>query len=114
MPTRHSDGRFLSALKLLNILVGLACAIAFALLVRQVLSVAAEEPQQRKPLPPAQKSQSRAPAPPFSDYEIIMKNNPFGPSAGQLKLLTASTPSSRTADIRLVGTVSGGTRYNYA
>jgi general secretion pathway protein C len=44
-----------------------------------------------------------------------MKNNPFGPPAGQLKLLSASAQSStRAADIRLVGTISGGPRYNYA
>jgi len=112
MPTRHSDGRFLSALKLLNILIGLACALALALLVRQGLSIAVEEPQRKQP---PRKAQPQTPAPSFTDYEIIMKNNPFGPPAGQLKLLSASAQSStRAADIRLVGTISGGPRYNYA
>jgi general secretion pathway protein C len=112
MPTRHSDGRFLSALKLLNVVIGVACALALALLVRQGLSIVIEEPMTRL-LP--QKATSRTPAPSFSEYEVIMKNNPFGPSAGQLQLVSASAPAStRGADIRLIGTISGGSRHNYA
>jgi len=44
----------------------------------------------------------------FQDYAAILKRNPFGPPAGELKMLTSGTSTSASpADITLVGTISG-------
>lgn len=51
----------------------------------------------------------------FNDYEIIIKNNPFGINEPGLKLLFSSQKSQTSVvDIKLVGTISGHNRYSYA
>lgn len=51
----------------------------------------------------------------FHDYDVIMKNNPFGYAQSKLTLLSSSQ-ERRTdrGDIKLVGTISGSNRYSFA
>lgn len=51
----------------------------------------------------------------FLEYAPLMKNNPFGISADEIKLLTSSTPANaQTMDIILIGTVAGPKELSYA
>ena len=52
----------------------------------------------------------------FQTYDIILRNNPFGFPAGQLKLL-ASAAVEKTpppSDLQLIGTIAGPLAYSYA
>lgn len=51
----------------------------------------------------------------FSDYEILIRNNPFGYTEAKLSLLLSS--NERRGDrenIKLVGTISGSSKYSFA
>ncbi len=51
----------------------------------------------------------------FNDYEIIIKNNPFGIQEPGLKLLSSSeNRQAPITDIKLVGTISGHYKHSYA
>ncbi len=51
----------------------------------------------------------------FLEYAPLMKNNPFGFSGGELKLLTSSTPANaRPVNLILIGTVAGPKELSYA
>lgn len=51
----------------------------------------------------------------FNDYELILRNNPFGFSEAKLTLLSSSVERQRNiSDIKLVGTLSGNNKYAYA
>lgn len=51
----------------------------------------------------------------FNDYELIIKNNPFGIQEAGLRLLTSNENRQISqSDIKLVGTISGHNRYSFA
>jgi general secretion pathway protein C len=52
----------------------------------------------------------------FQDYDIILRNNPFGFPAGQLKLLAAAVVDKTPppSDMELIGTIAGPPAYSYA
>ena len=51
----------------------------------------------------------------FQAYDIILRNNPFGFPAGQLKsLASAVDKTSPPSDLKLIGTIAGSLAYSYA
>ncbi len=63
------------------------------------------------PAPPLQQEALKN----FNDYEIIIKNNPFGVQEPGLKLLSSSeNRQASISDIKLVGTFSGHRKYAFA
>lgn len=88
--------------------------ILIFLFTRDVVTHYARTAKERgtPPTPPLVEPQ---PAPrPFHEYDVIVKNNPFGITDAQLTML-ASPPSQEGAgrDFRLIGTMAGPGRYLY-
>ena len=51
----------------------------------------------------------------FQDYEKLLRNNPFGYAETKLTLLSSSEEKRfNTGDIKLMGTISGSSRYGFA
>ena len=51
----------------------------------------------------------------FLEYAPLMKNNPFGISGGEIKLLTSSAPANaQPVNLILIGTVAGPKELSYA
>jgi type II secretion system protein C len=112
----HSFGlrsRYASLLKFGNFLIFLAIIIVCLLIVRDILQIT-----HKKREAPVAQPHSKTQVPKvrnLGDYEIILRNNPFGFEAGPLKPLTQSTEkSANRSDITLIGTVSGPEAYSYA
>ncbi len=112
----HSFGlrsRYASLLKFGNFLIFLAILIVCLLIVRDVLQIT-----HKKREAPVAQPHSKTQVPKvrnLGDYEIILRNNPFGFEAGTLKPLSQSMEkSSNRSDITLIGTVSGPEAYSYA
>jgi general secretion pathway protein C len=100
----------------LNVLLGIILVIAILLLVRAVISTHFEKRSSLKNDTGASSGvavmQRKMQ---FPEYAPLMKNNPFGISGGELKLLTASTPANaQTMDLILIGTVAGPKELSYA
>lgn len=100
----------------LNILLGFLLIVTMILVARDILDhhfayekVTAEKmvTQKTVSLPASDKQ--------LSDYASILKNNPFGFPAGELKPLTGSAGSkTQKGDVVLVGTVVGPRHLSYA
>lgn len=51
----------------------------------------------------------------LQDYEVILKNNPFGFAAGPLKSISAGTEQgSAQSEVTLIGTIAGAKQHSYA
>lgn len=107
-----SDRRIISAV---NVLLGLLLVFAVLLFIRSLLLVAGpageNSPKNEKMLRQISFRQN------FQDYTGILKNNPFGFPAGELRLLSpAAGPegSASASDLMLIGTVSGRKDMSYA
>lgn len=51
----------------------------------------------------------------FQDYAVVLKRNPFGTPAGELRMLSSGTATAASpADISLIGTISGDRAGSYA
>lgn len=51
----------------------------------------------------------------FQAYDIILRNNPFGFPAGQLKSLASAVDKTPPpSDLKLIGTIAGSLAYSYA
>jgi general secretion pathway protein C len=105
--------RYASLLKFGNFLIFLAILFVLLLIVRDVLQIT----HKKREAPSAQPhSKTEVPkARSLEDYEVILRNNPFGFDAGPLKPLTQSLDrSANSSNITLIGTVSGPESYSYA
>jgi general secretion pathway protein C len=105
--------RYDSLLKLGNFLIFLAIVIVCLVVIRDILKIT----HKRRDLPVAA-SREKAGAPKarkLEDYEIILRNNPFGFDAGSLKPLTHSGEKAASiSDMTLIGTVAGPEVYSFA
>ncbi len=95
----------------LNIIMGFIVVFAALFFIRDVLSTVVA--QKEKPLLHEKKLQTDRPKG-FLDYSIILKKNPFGFPAGDLKLLSAAGPAASRIQISLLGTVAGKSSASYA
>ncbi len=98
---------------LVNSVLGLLLIAAVLLLIRHVLAIslttAKETPRQEKKIPAGSKLA-------FPDYEGILRNNPFGFPAGELKPLSPASENVAAvkSDVTLIGTVAGDRKLSYA
>lgn len=107
---KHGQFKFLTVI---NLLLGLLLFLVTLILARDLVLTTYKKP-----------SRSEAQTSPISwnltiknlqDYEVILKNNPFGSSAGPLKPLSAGTEqASLQSEVTLIGTIAGAKQYSYA
>jgi len=96
---------------MINIFMGLLVVLAVLFFVRDILSTfvsrkKSPEIQEKKPQAELKKG--------LLDYGVILKKNPFGFPAGELKLVSAAGPSSSKMQISLMGTIAGRREASYA
>jgi general secretion pathway protein C len=112
----HGLARFLTDRRTIlaaNTLVGLLLVLVSLLFARDLVSVlAAGRTKQVSQMKPPHLSVSHT----FQDYAAVLKNNPFGFPAGDLKPLSLSggVTSVSQADVTLIGTVAGRRDLSYA
>ena len=94
----------------LNIIMGLIVVLATLFFVRDILSTVL--PKKEKPLIYEKKVEAVQKIG-LLDYGIILKKNPFGFPAGELKL-SAAGPSVSKMEISLIGTIAGKRDASYA
>lgn len=101
-----------NAIQAINAIIGILLLLAILLFARDLLSLTlATKGVSARP----EKRSSNQPVRQFLDYAALMKNNPFGFPAGELKLLTASQGSSISpSDLALIGTIAGKKDRSYA
>ncbi|MEW6214363.1 MAG: type II secretion system protein N [Nitrospirota bacterium] len=99
-------------ISLINASIGLLFIIAILFLVRDVVSISFSP--EEKVIKPGGKAQDVIKHE-LQDYAVILKDNPFGFAAGELKpISSASTAISNVVDVSLIGTVSGPRSLSYA
>ncbi len=98
---------------LINIFLGLVLIIASLFFIRDILSTIFS--QKEDPVPREKKVQA-AHRMGLMDYALIMKKNPFGFPAGELRPISVSDPESTMSqtEITLIGTVAGQRESSYA
>ena len=100
----------------LNVLLGIVLFMSILLLARDIVS---DHFDKKRALRKDASVSTGAVAAPrkmqFLEYAPLMKNNPFGISGGEIKLLTSSAPANaQTMDLILIGTVAGPKELSYA
>lgn len=99
---------------IVNGILAVGVIAALLMLVRNIASISLgtlKKPQPQNSL----KQQKNIPQRTLTDYSSILKKNPFGFYAGELSLLGSKTEGSRiSADVMLVGTISGDEKFAYA
>ncbi len=95
-----------------NICLGVLLCLAVLFFVRDIVSIAL--PAKGKIVRQEKKVQ-QAPRYSLQDYAVVLKNNPFGFPAGELRPLSgASGSETAPSDILLIGTIAGPRRMSYA
>jgi general secretion pathway protein C len=99
----------------LNIAIGIIVILSVFLFIRDIISVSFEKDKTLKTEKPASKDVNIAREKmQLMDYSLILKNNPFGFPAGEIRQLTTSTNVTVSqADIILLGTVVGPKEFSY-
>jgi general secretion pathway protein C len=101
-----------SAIQAINALIGILLLLSVLLFARDLLSLTLSPKSAGAKLEKRDFSQVRLQ---LRDYAALMKNNPFGFSAGELTPLSASTgPSTSQSDLALIGTIAGRRDRSYA
>jgi general secretion pathway protein C len=100
----------------LNVLLGIIFFISVLLLAREIVS---DHFDKKRALRKDTAVSTGAVAAPrkmqFLEYAPLMKNNPFGISGGEIKLLTSSAPANaQPVNLILIGTVAGPKELSYA
>jgi len=103
--------RYRKVITLINLFMGLIVAGATLFFIRDVLLTVVSKKE--KPLLNEKKFQTELKKG-LLDYGIILKKNPFGFPAGELKMLSAAGPSASKVQISLIGTVAGKRDVSYA
>jgi general secretion pathway protein C len=99
----------------LNVIIGILLAVAVVFLVREILSTYVATKRIAKSASPASAAPAARPVKDISEYSPILKNNPFGFPAGELRLLGVSgAQGARKTDLVLIGTVAGPKELSYA
>jgi general secretion pathway protein C len=100
----------------LNVLLGIILVMSILFLVRDVISNHFEKKSSLKKDVGASSGVAAIQRKmQFLEYAPLMKNNPFGISGGEIKLLTSSAPANaQTMDLILIGTVAGPKELSYA
>ena len=100
-----------------NAIIMLCLGISVLLFVRDlIMTYYMPRPKANVDIAP----QKRSERPAFNDYAAILKNNPFGFSAGELKPITQSAVNSRqeqsggATDFYLIGTITGPKNQSFA
>ncbi|MBI5639726.1 MAG: hypothetical protein HZA17_04800 [Nitrospirae bacterium] len=98
---------------ILNILLGAALIIALLFLARDIISIAVAPKEKSDGAAKKAESPTRRN---IVDYAEVLKNNPFGFPAGELRAITPSSDPSAAAqtDLSLIGTVAGRQDLSYA
>jgi len=103
--------RYPKIVALINIFMGLLVVLASLFFVRDILSTVVS----KKEKPRLQENKFQADLKKgLLDYGIILKKNPFGFPAGELKLLSSAGPSVSKMQISLMGTIAGRRDASYA
>src|SRR5512135_3089162 len=101
-----------SAIQAINATIGVLLLLAVLLFTRDLISL------KFSPKGVALRSEKKAlnlPIRQFMDYAGLMKNNPFGFPAGELKFLSSSQGTSISpSDLALIGTIAGRKDRTYA
>jgi type II secretion system protein C len=98
----------------LNILLGIVLIISTFLVVRDGISHYFEQKKNIQKGAYSAKVTTAEPEVQISEYALILANNPFGFSGGEIKTLTGSTShKTQQGDIMLIGTVVGSKGLNY-
>jgi len=106
--------KYNSLLTVVNIFICLALLISLLFLFRELLTFFYKN-DAAKPGTSTSSERKTQPLRNFSDYEIILTNNPFGIQEKALTLLSPSQDKEAfISDIKLVGTLSGHNKYAYA
>lgn len=101
-------------LVLVNILLGIILFIFVLIFVRNVIAKVYRAGDAKAPSL-SQVATTKYGKKNPQEYEVILKNNPFGFQAGTLKPLTGlSDKSLPVFDIKLIGTISNNALYSYA
>ena len=99
----------------MNAVLGAFVAIALFMLVRDIFSGSKKAQAGKIVTSESKEMRSRHS---LMDYAPILRNNPFGFAAGELKPLTAQPkkepPSMSATDLTLIGTVAGAKESSYA
>jgi general secretion pathway protein C len=103
--------RYRKIATLINIFMVLIVVLAILFFIRDILSIVVSKKEtsvlhEKKFQADLKKG--------LEDYGIILKKNPFGFPAGELKLLSAAGPSASKTQISLIGTVAGKSGASYA
>ena len=100
----------------LNVLLGIILVMSILFLVRDVISNHFEKKSSLKKDAGASSGVAAMPRKmQFLEYAPFMKNNPFGISGGEIKLLTSSAPANaQPVNLILIGTVAGPKELSYA
>ena len=98
----------------LNILLGIVMIISTFFVVRDVISHYFEQKKNVQRGAYSAKVTTAEPEVQISEYAVILANNPFGFSGGEIKTLTGSTShKTQQGDIMLIGTVVGPKELSY-
>jgi general secretion pathway protein C len=98
----------------LNILLGIVLIISTFFVVRDVISHYFEQKKNVQKGAYSAKVTTAEPEVQISEYALILANNPFGFSGGEIKTLTGSTShKTQQGDIMLIGTVVGPKELSY-
>ena len=106
--------RYPKLLTIFNVLLGGVLTLSVLMMVRDILTFAymSKTVSRSASIKHAVTGNTRKD---ISEYEVILKNNPLGFPAGQLKFLSVKGGGAISQlDARLIGTVSGPQTYSYA
>jgi len=114
MPIRDRIAGHSRLLAILNATMGALLLIAILFFLRDIITSVDKKGVKPAYLPrvETQRQERRS----FQTYDIILRNNPFGFSAGQLKLLASAAVEKipPPSDLELIGTIAGPLAYSYA
>lgn len=94
-----------------NIFIGLLLIGALLFFIRDLITLSAQPKKKDGSVSRATQEIDRHN---LQDYAIILKKNPFGFPAGELKLLSGARTAVSRTDVSLIGTVSGARSLSYA
>jgi general secretion pathway protein C len=99
----------------LNILIGILLIVSALMLIRDSISLSVEKRKmQRETIRSAADSPQPERTVQLMEYAPILKNNPFGFAAGEIKPLTvAANQGNQATNVTLIGTVSGPRELSY-
>jgi general secretion pathway protein C len=99
----------------LNIVIGMLLVVSALMLIRDSISISVEKRKmQKETMRSAADSLQPERTAQLMEYAPILKNNPFGFAAGEIKPLTvAANQGNQAANVTLIGTVTGIRELSY-